>query len=43
MTNETEKIASTHLGKKSIGSETYNPELLVAIPRKENRTQYKID
>lgn len=42
MQNETEKIASTHLGKKVSGSELYNPKLLVAIPRYENRKQYDI-
>lgn len=41
--NKTEEIASTHLGKKVSGSETYNPDLLVAIPRFENRKQYNID
>ena len=41
--NETDKLASTHLGKKSQGSEKYNPVLLVAIPRCENRKQYNID
>ena len=39
---ETDKIASTHLGKKSTGSELYDPSLLVAIPRIENRKQYDI-
>lgn len=39
---QTDKIASTHLGKKSAGSENYDPSLLVAIPRKENRKQYNI-
>ena len=41
--NQTDKLASTHLGKKSQGSEKYNPLLLVAIPRCENRKQYNID
>ncbi|MBQ8635080.1 NADPH-dependent 7-cyano-7-deazaguanine reductase QueF [bacterium] len=41
--NETNKIASIHLGKKSIGSEKYDSSLLVAIPRKENREQYDIN
>lgn len=41
--NTTDKLASTHLGKKSEGSENYNPSLLVAIPRCENRKQYDID
>lgn len=40
--NKTDEIASTHLGKKSQGSDTYNPSLLVAIPRCENRKQYNI-
>lgn len=40
---ETDKIASTHLGKKSTGSISYDPSLLVAIPRSENRKQYNID
>lgn len=42
MTNITNKIASTHLGQKSIGSLKYEPNLLVAIPRVENRRQYNI-
>ena len=41
--NKTDELASTHLGKKSQGSENYNPSLLVAIPRCENRKQYDID
>ena len=36
----TDEIASTHLGKKSNGSEEYNPSLLVAVPREENRIHY---
>lgn len=40
--NETDKIASTHLGKKSLNVDKYNPSLLVAIPRIENRKQYNI-
>ena len=43
MENITEKIASTHLGKKVCGSENYDPSLLVAIPRIENRKQYNIE
>lgn len=43
MENITEKIASTHLGKKINGSENYDPSLLVAIPRFENRKQYNIE
>lgn len=38
----TDEIASTHLGKKSTGSDEYNPSLLVAVPRKENRACYGI-
>ena len=41
MQNNTDIIASVHLGKKSIGSENYDPSLLVAIPRNENRKQYR--
>lgn len=40
--NKTDLIASTFLGKKINGSEDYNPSLLVAIPRCENRIQYNI-
>ncbi len=40
---QTELIASTHLGKKSEGSVNYNPSLLVAVPREENRKQYSIN
>lgn len=40
---QTDKIASKHLGKKSLGSELYDPSLLVAIPRKENRKQYNME
>ena len=39
----TDQIAATHLGKKSGGSEIYDPSLLVAVPRIENRKQYNID
>lgn len=41
--NRTDEIASTFLGKKTGLSETYNPSLLVAIPRYENRKQYEIN
>ena len=41
--NKTDELASTHLGKKSEGSNNYNPSLLVAIPRYENRKQYNIN
>ncbi len=40
---QTDLIASTHLGKKYNGSEEYNPSLLVPIPRDENRKQYDIN
>lgn len=42
MDNITDKIASTHLGKKSSGSITYDSSLLVAVPRIENRKHYDI-
>lgn len=42
MTDITEQIASKHLGKKSTGSESYDPTLLVAVPRCANREQYNI-
>ena len=38
----TNEIASVHLGKKSIGCEFYDPNLLVKIPRQLNRLQYNI-
>lgn len=41
--NKTDEIASIHLGKKVSGSEKYNPNLIVAIPRIENRRQYNIE
>lgn len=41
--NETDKKASTLLGKKVAGSDTYDPTLLVAVPRYENRAQYQIE
>lgn len=43
MKNQTDVIASTHLGKKVSGSEKYDPNLIVAIPRIENRRQYNIE
>lgn len=43
MKNTTDTIASKFLGKKVDGSEYYDPSLLVAIPRIENRQQYKIE
>ena len=42
MSDITEQIASKHLGKKSAGSESYDPTLLVAVPRSANREQYDI-
>lgn len=41
--NKTNQIASKYLGKKTDGSVNYDPSLIVAIPRCENRTQYNID
>lgn len=38
-----DEIASTHLGKKSLGSEFYDKSLLVAVPRIDNRVAYDID
>lgn len=43
MQNETDKAASRFLGKRVSGSDIYNPELLVSVPRAENRKQYNID
>lgn len=40
---ETDRIASEYLGKKADGSDNYDPSLLVAVPRLENRKQYNID
>ena len=40
--NKTNLLASKHLGKKSTASLKYDPSLLVAIPRSENRLQYNI-
>ena len=42
MLDRTEEFASKHLGKKSSGSEFYDPSLLVVVPRCENRRQYNI-
>ena len=39
---KTDEIASKFLGKRVIGSENYDPSLLVAIPREENRRQYDL-
>lgn len=43
MQNKTDEAASELLGKKVAGSEFYDPSLLVAVPRFENRKQYNID
>ena len=43
MSNKTDEIASKYLGKKVNGSEEYNPGLLVAVPREENRKHYNIE
>ncbi len=43
MAGRTDEIASTFLGKRTSGSKTYDPSLLVAVPRLENRKQYDID
>lgn len=40
---KTDEIASKFLGKKVAGSENYDPSLLVAIPREENRKQYDLN
>ena len=40
--SKTDYIASTHLGKSTDGSNTYDSSLLVAVPRQENREQYGI-
>lgn len=42
MSDITEQLASKHLGKKSSGSEFYDPFLLVAVPRYANRELYDI-
>lgn len=42
MKYETDKLASRFLGKKVSGSEIYDSELIVPIPRVENRMQYDI-
>ena len=41
--DKTNIAASKFLGKKTGGSPTYDPSLLVAIPREHNRKQYQID
>lgn len=42
MSDKTNQIASKLLGKKVSYSDEYNPSLLVAVPRYENRKQYNI-
>ena len=39
----TNQTAAAFLGKKFVGSVLYNPDLLVAVPRYENREAYHID
>ncbi|MFR1672521.1 MAG: NADPH-dependent 7-cyano-7-deazaguanine reductase QueF [Candidatus Gastranaerophilaceae bacterium] len=41
--NQTNEIAAKFLGKRVSTSENYDPSLLVAIPRFENREQYNIN
>ena len=41
--DRTEEIASTHLGKRVEMCDQYNPDLLVAVPRIDNRRNYNID
>lgn len=41
--DRTEEIASTHLGKRVEMCDQYNPDLLVAVPRIDNRRHYNID
>lgn len=43
MINQTDEIAGKFLGKKVNGSDRYNPDLLVAVPRFENRERYGIN
>ena len=43
ITDKTNKIAAKFLGKKTDGSVEYDPSLLVAVPRIENRRQYGIE
>lgn len=38
--NQTDEIAGKFLGKKVSGCDEYNPDLLVAVPRAENRERY---
>ena len=41
--SQTDNIASKYLGKRTEGSFEYDPSLLVAVPREENRVQYGIN
>ena len=43
MTDNTDQIAAKFLGKQVSTDEKYNPDLLVAVPRINNRLQYNID
>ena len=43
MIDNTDKIAGRFLGKKVGGSNLYDPSLLVAVPREDNRKQYNLD
>ena len=43
ITDKTNEIAAKFLGKKTDGSVEYDPSLLVAVPRIENRRQYGIE
>lgn len=42
MKDKTNEFASKYLGKKVSGSLSYDPSLLVVVPRSENRKQYNI-
>ncbi len=42
MENKTDVAAAKFLGKRVSGSESYDPSLLVRVPREENRAQYGI-
>lgn len=41
--SKTNEIASTLLGKRVDGFSSYNPSVIVAVPREENRARYNID
>lgn len=43
MKDKTNEFASKYLGKKVSGSLSYDPSLLVVVPRSENRKQYNIE